>query len=87
MRRDEKKFEQLKKGAGPRTQKIIIFLGDLHVPWFRADTPIGRLKGLQLTDNRAIEKGVEKTELITKGGSIGRLTNTSEASSSKLSRG
>ena len=57
MRRDEKiKFEQLKKGAGPRTQKIIIFLGDLHVPWFRADTPIGRLKRLQLTDNRAIEK-------------------------------
>ena len=65
-----KKFEQLKKGAGPRTQKIIIFLGDLHVPWFRADTPIGRLKGLQLTDNRAIEKGVEKTELITKGAQL-----------------
>ena len=45
-------------------------MGDLHVPWLRADTPIGRLKGLQLTDNRAIEKGVEKTELITKGAQL-----------------
>ena len=65
MRRDEK-VRAIEKGAGPRTQKIIIFLGDLHVPWLRADTPIGRLKGLQLTDNRAIEKGGEKIELITK---------------------
>ena len=86
MRRDEKVRAIEKKGQGLEPRKSS-FLGDLHVPWFRADTPIGRLKGPQLTDNRAIEKGVEKTELITKGGSIGRLTNTSEASSSKLSRG
>ena len=41
-------------------------LGDLNVPLFRADTPSGRIKGSQLTDYRAIEKGVEKIELITK---------------------
>ena len=65
MRRD-KKVREIEKGAGPRTQKIITFLGDLNVPLLRADTPIGRLKRLQLTDNRAIDKGVEKMSLIIK---------------------
>ena len=68
MRRDEKKFEQLKKGAGPRTQKIIIFLGDLHVPWFRADTPIGRLKKTTIdrqSSNWA--KGLRKQSSLQKG--------------------
>ena len=50
MRRDRKKkekFEQLKKrGQGLEPRKSSFFLGDLHVPWLRADTPIGRLKRL-----------------------------------------
>ena len=40
--------------------------GDLNVPLFHADIPSGRIKGSQLTDYRAIEKGVEKIEPITK---------------------
>ena len=69
MRRDEKVRAIEKRGRASNPENYH-FLGDLHVPWFRADTPIGRLKGLQLTDNRAIEKGVEKTEIITKGAQL-----------------
>ena len=65
-----------KKGAGPRTQKIIIFLGDLHVPWFRADTPIGRLKKTTidrqssnwakgLRKQSSLQKGVQLTSSLT----------------------
>ena len=55
-----------KGGLGFEPRKTITLFGDLDVPWLRADTPIGRTIKSQLTDHRAIDRGVGTKELINK---------------------
>ena len=66
IKRDETVQEIKERGAGLRTQKIITFSVISTFRCFARTPPAAEQKGSQLTDYRAIEKGVEKTEPITK---------------------
>ena len=59
------KFKEIQKGAGfLNPEKLSPPLVILTFRCFARTTPIGRTKRSQLTDHRAIEKGVETKELI-----------------------
>ena len=61
------KFKEIQKGAGfLNPEKLSPPLVILTFRCFARTPPIGRIKRSQLTDHRAIEKGVETKELIKK---------------------
>ena len=61
-----KQFKKLKsEGPGFEPRKIITFLVISTFRCFARTPPAAEQKGSQLTDYRAIEKGVEKIEPIT----------------------
>jgi len=64
IKRDETVQEIKERGAGFRTQTIITFSVILTFRCFARTPPIGKTKRSQLTDHRAIEKGVDTEELI-----------------------
>ena len=66
IKRDETVQEIKERGTGLRTQKNHHLLVSSTFRCFARTPPAADLKGLQLPDYRAIEKGVEKTEPIPK---------------------